>query len=146
MKRPSGENAVLTGSPLYPSVNLRNSLPVPSSHSLAVPSSPPESARRLSGEKAADFKKLLCPVKLLSIEPVAVFHSLTVLSRLPERMKRPSREIATDVITSKCPICGAISAFGGVCAPARVAPMAAIRTAPAIVPRGRGDSLAALLA
>src|SRR5262245_31498285 len=74
------------------------------SHSWRVPSDPPESALRPSGENATEFTARECPLNVRSSLPVATSHSLTQLSQLPDSALRPSGENATVSTTPEWPL------------------------------------------
>jgi transposase len=66
------------------------------SHSLSVPSQPPESAVRPSGANATDLTEPECPANVRISFPLATSHSFSVSSSLPESAVRPSGANATD--------------------------------------------------
>src|SRR5262249_54314303 len=94
--RPSGANAterIRLDCPL----KVRSSFPVPTSHSLSVPSQLPDSAVRPSGENATELTEPKCFQKLTTCLPVATSHSLGVWSPPPDSAVRPSGEKATEL-------------------------------------------------
>ena len=95
--------------PIPAAINCRISLPVETSQTLRVLSSPPDNIYFPSGEKTAELTLPVCPLNVLISFPVATSQSLSVLSMLPDNAYLSSGEKATDPICPVCPICTKIS-------------------------------------